>query len=196
MCCECEWFCRYFFSFRSLNHLLLRMMWFIKHAHPQVLPRAAWGFLRLFGLCVLAGWGALSHACWEDAAQRHQVNPHVLVAIAQQESSLNPKAINRNANGTEDIGLMQINSIHLPKLAQYGIGREHLFDACTSIYVGAWLLSQQIHRAGNTWEAIGQYHSATPPLRQRYSEKIYRRLQQRYAKSQNISHASSGAATP
>ncbi len=31
---------------------------------------------------------------------------------------------NKNTNGSEDIGLMQINSAHLPRLAKFGITRQ------------------------------------------------------------------------
>jgi hypothetical protein len=40
-------------------------------------------------------------------------NPEVMLAIAKAESKLNPHAINRaNRNGSVDVGLFQINSIH------------------------------------------------------------------------------------
>ena len=40
-------------------------------------------------------------------------NPEVMLAIAKAESKLNPHAINRaNRNGSFDVGLFQINSIH------------------------------------------------------------------------------------
>lgn len=39
-------------------------------------------------------------------------NPDVMVAIAKAESGLNPKASNVNRNGSSDIGLFQVNSIH------------------------------------------------------------------------------------
>ena len=37
-------------------------------------------------------------------------------------------AINRNRDGSHDIGLMQINSMHLPDLARQGITRQRLLD--------------------------------------------------------------------
>ncbi len=89
--------------------------------------------LRSILACVLFGAGAVCRAdCIDDAATYHRLNPRLLRAIAQHESGMRPDAINRNSNGSEDIGLMQINSSWLPKLAQYGIRREHLFNACVS----------------------------------------------------------------
>ena len=52
---------------------------------------------------------------------------------------------------------MQINSIHLPALARYGISREHLFDPCTSQQVGAWILADCIRRFGAIWKSVGCY---------------------------------------
>jgi hypothetical protein len=38
--------------------------------------------------------------------------PEMMVKIAKWESSLRPEAINNNKNGTQDCGLLQVNSIH------------------------------------------------------------------------------------
>ena len=58
----------------------------------------------------------------------------LLYAIASAESSLDARAINRNRDGSHDIGLMQINSMHLPDLARQGITRQRLLDEpCLSI---------------------------------------------------------------
>lgn len=115
-------------------------------------------------------------ACWEDAATRYQVNSAVLVAIAKTESGLNPLAMNRNRNGSRDIGLMQINSAWLPALEAHGIREHDLFDACTSIHVGAWVLAQNIHRLGYTWDAVGAYNATSPSLRKAYVDKVKKHL--------------------
>lgn len=110
--------------------------------------------------------------CVEPAAQYHGVNGAVLKAILKVESSGNPLAINRNSNGTVDVGIGQINSMHFKDLARYGIVPNQLFDACTAIYVSAWHLSKQIAKWGNTWFAIGAYHSATPYYNSRYQALV------------------------
>jgi soluble lytic murein transglycosylase-like protein len=117
-------------------------------------------------------------ACtWETAAARYGVNASVLYAIAQQESSLNPAAVHRNADGSIDFGLTQVNSQWLPHLSQFGIGADHLMDTCTNLNVGAYILSLNMRRYGNTWQAIGAYHSATPWRRDRYAQSIYQRVE-------------------
>ena len=117
-----------------------------------------------------------AHACWDAAASRYHVDRHLLHAIARTESSLNAHAVNVNRNGTRDIGLMQINSAWLPTLAAHGIGERDLFDPCTSIHVGAWILAGNVQRLGYTWEAVGAYNAANPELRRAYVEKVRRHL--------------------
>ena len=115
-------------------------------------------------------------ACWDEAAARYRVNSALLYAIAQTESGLNPLAVGRNPNGSRDIGLMQVNSAWLPKLAEYGISERDLFQPCTSIHVGAWLLARNIYRYGYTWEAVGAYNAVTPSKRSAYIRKVQRNL--------------------
>ncbi|AKU22892.1 lytic transglycosylase domain-containing protein [Massilia sp. MB5] len=117
-----------------------------------------------------------AQACWEEAASWYRINPYLLYAIAKTESGLNPAAINRNKNGSYDIGLMQINSSWLPTLRKHGLEEKDLYDACISIQVGAWILSQNMQRMGVTWEAVGAYNARNPALRTKYAMKVHRNL--------------------
>jgi len=110
--------------------------------------------------------------CFDDAAAYQHVNPLILRAIAWQESRNRPDAKHVNANGSVDYGVMQINTVHLATLAQYGIDRETLMSPCKNIYIAAWQLRRQINKYGNTWAAVGAYHSATPALRDEYARQI------------------------
>ncbi len=96
--------------------------------------------------------------CWVDAGQRYGVSPHLLYGIARVESGLNPNARER-LSGSESVGLMQINSVWYGQLRQYGIRREDLWEPCTNIHVGAWVLAHCIGKYGNTWTAIGCYNA-------------------------------------
>ena len=126
---------------------------------------------------VLAFAAALpAYACWDDAATRYQVSSALLYAIARTESGLNPRAIGRNSDGSRDIGLMQINSAWLPTLASHGIGERDLYEPCTNIHVGAWILAGNVSRYGYTWEAVGAYNAASPALRRFYIDKVRRYL--------------------
>jgi len=111
-------------------------------------------------------------ACFEEAASRYQVPVTLLKAISRVESAGNPNALNRNKDGSFDIGHMQINSRWLPKLSHFGISRERLWDPCTNTLVGAWILAQNIHRIGYSWNAIGAYNASSPDKRDRYARKV------------------------
>jgi soluble lytic murein transglycosylase-like protein len=126
------------------------------------------------GLCCLSA----AHAdCLDDAAAYQHVSSALVHAIARHESGMRANAVHTNANGSEDIGLMQVNSDELPSLARYGIRREHLFDACVNAYVGTWILARKMKRFGPTWKAVGAYNASTPWKQLKYANAIYRRLQ-------------------
>ncbi|MEQ1515153.1 MAG: lytic transglycosylase domain-containing protein [Usitatibacteraceae bacterium] len=117
----------------------------------------------------------LRASCWQEAAARYQISPLLLQAIAERESALNPHAVSApNADGSIDIGLMQINSKWLPTLAQFGITERQLHDGCTSTHVGAWILAQNFRRLGFTWRAVGAYNARDEQKRSRYARSIHR----------------------
>jgi soluble lytic murein transglycosylase-like protein len=125
-------------------------------------------FAGLAALAVLATAPTWARACWEEAAQRYGISADLLYAVARVESNLNPQAVNRShlqRTGSYDIGLMQINSGHLRTLSRHGIKEADLFDPCTNIRVGAWLLADSFSRRGATWDAVGAYNAACSQLK-------------------------------
>jgi soluble lytic murein transglycosylase-like protein len=141
----------------------------------------------LLGRVLMLALPGHAFACWDEAGSRYGVSPHLLYAIARVESRLNPQAINlthRQRTGTYDIGLMQINSSNLPALARHGIGERDLYNPCTNINVGAWLLAQTFSRHGVNWDGVGAYNAACTQLRgpacqsarSRYAWLVYRQL--------------------
>ncbi len=114
--------------------------------------------------------------CLASAAQRHGVNPKVLRAILQVESGMRAHVVNHNRNGTMDVGMAQINSIHFPELAQWGITPDRLMDPCVATHVAAWHLKRNLLRHGNTWFGVAAYHSATPEHNFRYQELVRREM--------------------
>lgn len=156
----------------QLTHCIL---WFyrlacisIPLAFLLIFPAQANSSMKIAGLPV--------DTCIQGAAKYHDLDPQLLRAILVVESRLNPKAVNRNRNGTRDIGMAQINSIHLATLAQHGIQETHLMDACVNTYVGAWLLRKQIARHGLNWFGVAAYHSTTPAKNYRYQVLVYNEM--------------------
>ncbi len=111
--------------------------------------------------------------CFERAAGYQGVNPQILRAIAWYESKGNPSAVHRNADGSIDVGQTQINSVHFGELRRNGVPPGALKDACVNLYVAAWMLKRKMVRYGNTWQAIGAYHSETPRYRDEYARNIH-----------------------
>lgn len=116
--------------------------------------------------------------CIEHAAHYYRLPVAIVTAVRRQEAG-RTGAVHENSNGTIDIGPMQINSIHLPTLARYGITFEKLRDdLCVNIHVGAWMLAKSIRARGDLWKGVGDYHSATPSLNVSYQLDVWRRIQQ------------------
>jgi soluble lytic murein transglycosylase-like protein len=114
-----------------------------------------------------------AHAdCFDDAARYHKVNPWILRAIAAQETGFKPNTIVRNSNNTFDIGMFGMNSVHLPELAQYGVSQADLMDTCKAVFAAGWQLGKQVRKFGNSWTAVGAYHSLTPRYRDQYAARI------------------------
>lgn len=117
-------------------------------------------FMFLINLSLFANdRGSEYETYFQEAAMQYDVNPEILHAIADTESSFNPNAVNcANTNKSCDFGLMQINSIHLPFLAKHGISRDHLFDPRVNIFIGAWVLKNCINKYGQDYRALNCYN--------------------------------------
>lgn len=125
--------------------------------------------------------------CFEHHGRRYGLDAELLRGVARVESGMRPEARNNthiDRTGTRDIGLMQINTSLLPKLAGFGIREQDLMDPCTNIEVGAWVLADAIRRHGDTWQAVGAYNAACTQLkgkacteaRSRYAWAVYKRM--------------------
>jgi len=120
--------------------------------------------------------------CWSEAGAMYGVEPALLQAIAWQESRGRPGAIGpRLPDGNRALGLMQINTVHLPALAKFGIRRQDLFDACVSQRVGAWVLADCIKRFGARWKAVGCYYAGPFSKNTAAQVKYVRDVQRHFA---------------
>lgn len=129
--------------------------------------------LLVLAAVVVTGRDALAF-CFEEAGEMYGINPLILRSIARVESNFVPEAVNKNNNGTFDIGLMQINTIWKPVLGEQRW--KYLGDACYNTKTGAWILATCISRYGYNWKAIGCYNSQTPEKSEAYSRKVFSHL--------------------
>ena len=79
---------------------------------------------------------------FKTAADTYKIDERVLMAVAQKESTFNARCGEKNSGA---LGMMQV----MPSTgARYGLGREQLLDAETSINFGAMYLSERIAAYG------------------------------------------------
>lgn len=102
----------------------------------------------------------VDEACFARYEQAKDLPPGVLRAIARVESGLNPLAVNAaNRNGTTDMGLMQINSIHIPRLQAKGWTAASWWNPCKSIAAGAGVLRAGFDAGGGIIQALSRYNT-------------------------------------
>jgi len=124
-------------------------------------------------LSPIAAAGSID-SCFDSAGNFYGIEPRLLRAIAQVESSFRQDATHPNPDGSEDIGIMQINSWWLGTLSQYRIDRRTLIlDACTNINVGAWILKQAIRDNGYNWRAVGAYNAKSADKAAAYAQAVW-----------------------
>ena len=117
-------------------------------------------------------------ACMALVAQIYSIPPRVLPAIQAVEGG-RPGTVSRNTNGSEDLGIMQINTLWLPYLARYtklpeAEVRERLIhQTCFNIAAAGLVFRTYLDEAqGDLMRAVGNYHSRTPDLHLSYREKV------------------------
>jgi hypothetical protein len=119
---------------------------------------------------------SLTPDCLVDAALEHDVPFAALMGILAAEGGKVGEAL-RNANGSWDLGPMQVNSCNLETLAVQGFSPEAILrDGCVNARAAAWLLGREYKRSGNIWSAIGAYHSRTPKYRDAYIGRVRKHL--------------------
>lgn len=117
-------------------------------------------------------------ACMALVAQIYSLPPRVLPSIQAVEGG-GPGAVHRNTDGSEDLGVMQINTLWLPALSRYTrldpaeVRDRLLRRPCFNIAAAGLILRTYLDETrGDLMRAVGNYHSHTPLLNQRYQAKV------------------------
>lgn len=107
-------------------------------------------------------------------ASIYQLPPRVLPSIQAVEGGA-VGSVHRNVNGSDDLGVMQVNTVWLPALARYtGLApsavRVRLIRVpCFNIAAAGAILKTYLDQDhGDLMRAVGDYHSHTAPLNHRY----------------------------
>ncbi|AVP99331.1 hypothetical protein C7S18_20105 [Ahniella affigens] len=119
--------------------------------------------------------------CIDLVSRQFQVDPLPIHLLREVEGGWEG-AVRQNANGSEDLGPMQVNSIHLPEFAALGITREEIRDntGCRNVFVAISLYLRHLQAAnGNVAMAIARYHSKSAAHASVYLGRIARIIERR-----------------
>lgn len=89
-----------------------------------------------------------------DAADRHGIDPALVVALSWQESGFRPTAYGINTNKTVDRGLLQLNSATFAFLDS-----DDFFNPHTNADYGVSYLSEVLNSSGNLVAALAMYNA-------------------------------------
>ncbi|HTR17431.1 MAG TPA: lytic transglycosylase domain-containing protein [Acetobacteraceae bacterium] len=117
-------------------------------------------------------------ACMALVASVYALPPRVLPAIQAVEGG-QPGTVHHNADGSDDFGVMQVNTRWLPALAAYThrdpaeVRARLIAEPCYNIAAAGAILRAYMREAGgNLMRAVGYYHSHTPVLSQHYQALV------------------------
>jgi Transglycosylase SLT domain len=133
-------------------------------------------------------------ACMALVAGLYALPPRVLPSIQAVEGGAVGVAM-RNANGSEDLGVMQINTLWIGPLARYtGLDPATVRDRliarpCFNIAAAGAILRLYLDEAGgDLMRAVGNYHSHTPPLHESYTAKVLQAAARLFVRQEGRQH--------
>lgn len=117
-------------------------------------------------------------ACMALVAQVYALPPRVLPSIQAVEGG-GIGVVHHNTDGSDDLGLMQVNTRWLQPLARISrlppdaVRQRLLQDGCFNIAAAGVILRLYLNEAGqDLLRAIGFYHSHTPTLSSAYQARV------------------------
>jgi len=117
-------------------------------------------------------------ACMALTASFYHLPPRVLPAIQVVEGG-RVGIVSHNTDGSDDLGMMQVNTLWLPALSRRtgltvaAVRVRLVGDACFNISAaGAILRTYLDETQGDLMRAVGDYHSHTTALNQSYQISV------------------------
>jgi Transglycosylase SLT domain len=115
--------------------------------------------------------------CMLLVAQFYGLPPRALPAIQAVEHGA-PGIVHRDTNGTEDLGVMQVNTVWVLPLARVtrmtpaAVQARLIADPCFNIAAAGAILRAYLGRTHDLMQAIGDYHSETPAMNLAYRRDV------------------------
>lgn len=108
-------------------------------------------------------------------SKKYNIPIEILLAIAEVESNFNVKAENLNSNNSVDIGIMQVNTIHLNELKRFKLKLYDLYRPEININFATHVLQRcmRTNNNGFSWKALNCYNGRT--IDNQYSQKVMRK---------------------
>lgn len=117
-------------------------------------------------------------ACMALVASVYHLPPRVLPAIHAVEGGV-PGSVSHDADGSEDLGVMQVNTQWLVPLARVSrlpteeVRRRLVVQPCFNIAAAGLIMRAYLNEAhGDLMVAVGYYHSHTPALSLQYQSEV------------------------
>jgi len=113
--------------------------------------------------------------CAIVAAVKYEVPTNILLAIAEKEGG-KPGQWSKNANGTYDVGPMQLNTSYLEDLKRYGIAPKDVERGCYGFELAAWRIRGHLkHDKGDIWTNAANYHSRSTRFNRIYRQDLQKK---------------------
>jgi hypothetical protein len=117
-------------------------------------------------------------ACMALVAHLYALPPRVLPSIHHVEGGA-PGVVHHNSDGTDDYGVMQVNTRWLGPLSRYTrtppatVRARLIGEPCYNIAAGGAILRTYLNEAhGDLMRAVGDYHSHTTALNMSYQAEV------------------------
>lgn len=117
-------------------------------------------------------------SCMALVASVYHLPPRVLPAIHALEGGT-PGSVNHNLDGSDDLGVMQVNTRWLVPLARVSrlptneVRRRLVDEPCFNIAAAGLIMRSYLAEThGNLMQAVGDYHSHTTALNIAYQARV------------------------